>query len=157
MATVEKTALADAEVEYQDHKSDTIYTSFKVKSSNLKDLVGSEIIIWTTTPWTIPANKALAYNESLDYIILEIDDEGDFKNRKIVIAEALLESVVKECELKNYKKIHNFKGKEFNNTICSHPFLNLGYDNDIPMLEARFVTTEPVSYTHLTLPTTVRV
>ena len=141
-STVEKTALADAEVEYQDHKSDTIYTSFKVKSSNLKDLVGSEIVIWTTTPWTIPANKALAYNESLDYIILEINDEGDFKNKKIVIADALLESVVKECELINYKKIHTFKGKEFNNTICSHPFLNLGYDHDIPMLEARFVTTE---------------
>ncbi|WP_072090834.1 isoleucine--tRNA ligase [Candidatus Pelagibacter communis] len=141
-STVEKTALADAEVEYQDHKSDTIYTSFKVKSSNLKDLVGNEIVIWTTTPWTIPANKALAYNESLDYIILEINDEGDFKNRKIVIADALLESVVKECELNNYKKIHTFKGKEFKNTICSHPFLNLGYDHDIPMLEARFVTTE---------------
>ncbi len=141
-STVEKTALADAEVEYQDHKSDTIYTSFKVKSSNLKDLVGSEIVIWTTTPWTIPANKALAYNESLDYIILEINDEGDFKNRKIVIADALLESVVKECELINYKKIYTFKGKEFNNTICSHPFLNLGYDHDIPMLEARFVTIE---------------
>ncbi len=141
-STVEKTALADAEVEYQDHKSDTIYTSFKVKSSNLKDLVGSEIVIWTTTPWTIPANKALAYNESLDYIILEINDEGNFKNRKIIIADALLESVVKECELINYKKIHAFKGKEFNNTICSHPFFNLGYDHDIPMLEARFVTTE---------------
>ena len=110
-STVEKTALADAEVEYQDHKSDTIYTSFKVKSSNLKDLVGSEIVIWTTTPWTIPANKALAYNESLDYIILEIKDEGDFKNRKIVIAEALLESVVKDCEIDNFKKIHTFKGK----------------------------------------------
>jgi isoleucyl-tRNA synthetase len=141
-STVEKTALADAEVEYQDHKSDTIYTSFKVKSSNLKDLVGSEIVIWTTTPWTIPANKALAYNESLDYIILEINDEGDFKNKKIVIADALLESVVKECGLSNYKKINKFKGKEFINTICSHPFINLGYDHDIPMLEARFVTTE---------------
>ncbi len=141
-STVEKTALADAEVEYQDHKSDTIYTSFKVKSSDLKDLAGSEILIWTTTPWTIPANKALAYNESLDYIILEINDEGDFKNRKIVVAEALLESFVKECELNNFKKIHTFRGKEFNNTICSHPFLNLGYDHDIPMLEARFVTTE---------------
>ncbi len=141
-STVEKTALADAEVEYQDHKSDTIYTSFKVKSSNLKSLVGSEIIIWTTTPWTIPANKALAFNESLDYVILEINDEGDFKNRKIVIADALVQSVVKECELKNYKKIHTFKGKEFKKTICSHPFLNLGYEYDIPMLEARFVTTE---------------
>jgi len=141
-STVEKTALADAEVEYQDHKSDTIYTSFQVKSSNLKDLVGSEIVIWTTTPWTIPANKALAFNEALDYVILELNDAGDFKNRKIVIADALLESVVKECEFKNYKKILKFKGKEFKNTICRHPFLNLGYDHDIPMLQARFVTTE---------------
>ena len=141
-STVEKTALADAEVEYQDHKSDTIYASFKVESSNLKDLVGCEIIIWTTTPWTIPANKALAFNESLNYVTLEINDDGDFKKRKIIIADALLESVVKECGLKNYKKINTFKGKEFKSTICSHPFLNLGYDYDIPMLEARFVTTE---------------
>ena len=78
-STVEKTALADAEVEYQDHKSDTIYTSFPVKKSNLKELNGSEIIIWTTTPWTIPANRALAYNESLEYVLLELNDDNDFK------------------------------------------------------------------------------
>ena len=141
-STVEKTALADAEVEYQDHKSDTIYTSFPVKISNLKDLEGSEIIIWTTTPWTIPANKALAYNESLDYLLIQINNDGDFNNRKIVIAEALLESVVNECEIKKYKIINRFKGKEFKGTICNHPFFHLGYNYEIPMLEARFVTTE---------------
>jgi isoleucyl-tRNA synthetase len=141
-STVEKTALADAEVEYQDHKSDTIYTSFPVKSSNLKELEGSEIIIWTTTPWTIPANKALAYNEALDYVLIQLNDDGDFKNRKIVIAEALLDSVIKECSIKDYKEIKKFKGKDFKDTICNHPFLNLGYEYDIPMLEARFVTTE---------------
>ena len=86
---MKKTALADAEVEYQDHKSDTIYTSFPVKSSNLKELEGSEVIIWTTTPWTIPANKALAYNEGLDYVLVQLNDDGDFKNKNIVIAEAL--------------------------------------------------------------------
>ncbi len=141
-STVEKTALADAEVEYQDHKSDTIYTSFPVKTSNLKDLEGSEIIIWTTTPWTIPANRALAYNESLDYVLLQLNDDGDFKNRKIIVAQALLKSVIDECKVKNYKKIKTFKGKELKETICKHPFLDLGYDYDIPMLEARFVTTE---------------
>ncbi|WP_440697792.1 isoleucine--tRNA ligase [Candidatus Pelagibacter sp. HIMB1709] len=141
-STVEKTALADAEVEYQDHKSDTIYTSFQVKHSEIEDLIGSDVVIWTTTPWTIPANKALAYNESLDYVLIEINDDGDFQNRKIVIADALLENVIKECEIKNYKKIKSFKGKEFKNTICNHPFIQLGYDYDIPMLEARFVTTE---------------
>lgn len=141
-STVEKTALADAEVEYQDHKSDTIYASFSVRSSKIKDLEKSEIIIWTTTPWTIPANKALAYNEALDYVLLQVNDEGDFQNRKIVVAQALLESVIKECGIKNYSEIKKFKGKEFKDTICNHPFLNLGYETEIPMLEARFVTTE---------------
>ena len=141
-STVEKTALADAEVEYQDHKSDTIYTSFPVKSSNLKELEGSEVIIWTTTPWTIPANKALAYNEALDYVLVQLNDDGDFKNKNIVIAEALLDSVIKECSIKNYKIIKKFKGKDLKDTICNHPFFNLGYEYDIPMLEARFVTTE---------------
>ena len=141
-STVEKTALADAEVEYQDHKSDTIYVSFPVKSSDIKDLKNSNIVIWTTTPWTIPANKALAYNESLDYLLIEIVDEGDFKNKKIVLAEALLESTIKDCEIKNYKKLNKFKGKDLKNTICNHPFFDLGYDYEIPMLEARFVTTE---------------
>jgi isoleucyl-tRNA synthetase len=97
----------------KDHRSDTIYTSFPVKSSDLKELEGSEIIIWTTTPWTIPANKALAYNETLDYVLIQLNDDGAFKNRKIVIAEALLESVIKECSINDYKEIKKFKGKDF--------------------------------------------
>ncbi|MDC3022890.1 isoleucine--tRNA ligase, partial [Candidatus Pelagibacter sp.] len=141
-STVEKTALADAEVEYQDHKSDTIYASFPVKSSNIKELNDSEIVIWTTTPWTIPANKALAYNESLDYLLIEVNDDGDFKNRKIVIADALIDTVVKDTKIQSFKKLKNFKGKDLKGTICNHPFLKLGYEYDIPMLEARFVTTE---------------
>ena len=141
-STVEKTALADAEVEYNDHKSDTIYACFPVKSSNIEELNDSNIVIWTTTPWTIPANKALAYNESLDYLKIQIYDEGNFKNKKIVIAEALLDSVLKDCEIKEFKIIKKFKGKDLKNTKCKHPFFDLGYDYDIPMLEARFVTTE---------------
>ena len=141
-STVEKTALADAEVEYQDHKSDTIYASFSVKKSKIKELQETEIIIWTTTPWTIPANKALAYNKSLDYCIIQLDDEGDFKDKKIVIAKQLLESVLEDCKINRFKEIKKFKGKEFEGTICNHPFFELGYDQEIPMLEARFVTTE---------------
>jgi len=140
-STVEKTALADAEVEYQDHKSDTIYAAFPIKFSNLKELEGSEVIIWTTTPWTIPANKALAYNESLDYNLLQIDS-GQFKNKNVVVAEALVESVIKDCGIEKFKTLKKFQGKEFQNTICYHPFSDLGYNFDIPMLEARFVTTE---------------
>jgi len=141
-STVEKTALADAEVEYMDHTSDTIYASFPIKKTNLKDLKDCEIIIWTTTPWTIPANKALAFNQGLNYLILEIKDDNDFKNKKIVVSKDLFETVIKECKIENYKKIKEFSGKEFSGTVCSHPFLGVGYDYDIPMFEARFVTIE---------------
>tara|TARA_B100000963_G_scaffold271597_1_gene239765 strand:+ start:2084 stop:4795 length:2712 start_codon:yes stop_codon:yes gene_type:complete len=141
-STVEKTALADAEVEYQDHKSDTIYAAFPVKTSKIKELETSNIIIWTTTPWTIPANKALAYNESLEYVLIEIIDNGHFKNKKIVVANDLLDSVIKNCDIKKFKNIKKFKGKDLKDTICNHPFLDLGYNLEIPMLEARFVTTE---------------
>ena len=141
-STVEKTALADAEVEYMDHTSDIIYASFPIKKTNLKDLKDCEIIIWTTTPWTIPANKALAFNQGLNYLILEIKDDNDFKNKKIVVAKDLFETVIKECKIENYKKIKEFSGKEFSGTVCSHPFLGIGYDYDVPMFEARFVTIE---------------
>ena len=141
-STVEKTALADAEVEYMDHISDTIYASFEIKKTKLNDLKDCEIIIWTTTPWTIPANKALAYNQNLKYLVLLIEDKGDFENKKIVVAKDLLESLIENCEIKKYKKLHEFLGKDFEGTVCSHPFVKIGYDYDIPMLEARFVTTE---------------
>ncbi len=141
-STVEKTALADAEVEYQDHKSDTIYASFQVKTSNLKELKDCEIIIWTTTPWTIPANKALAYNENLNYALIKISDEGDFKDKKIMIAESLIESVVKDCNINNHELVKRFKGKELKGTLCKHPFFDIGYGHDIPLLEANFVTTD---------------
>ena len=141
-STVEKTALSDAEVEYMDHTSDTIYASFLIKKSNIKELEDCEIIIWTTTPWTIPANKALAYNQSLKYLIIELLDDNQFKNKKIVIAKDLLNSVIKDCNIEKYKTLKEIDGKDFLGTICQHPFFNIGYDYDIPMLEARFVTTE---------------
>ena len=141
-STVEKTALADAEVEYMDHISDTIYTSFPIKKTVNKSLEGCEIIIWTTTPWTIPANKALAYNKDISYQIIKIEDDGDFKNKKIVIAFDLLDQVLKECEIIKFEKLDKLSGKEFKNIICSHPMEKEGYTYDIPMLEAGFVTTE---------------
>ena len=142
-STVEKTALADAEVEYKDHTSNTIYAGFKIKNSKIKSLKDTEIIIWTTTPWTIPANKALAYNKNLDYSIVEINSASEsFENKKIVIATQLLDQVSKECKIEAYKLIEKIKGKDFEGTICSHPFENLGYQYDVPMLEANFVTLE---------------
>ncbi len=135
-STVEKTALADAEVEYKDHKSNTIYAEFKVKRTDKDYLKNTSIIIWTTTPWTIPANKALAYNKNITYSLI------DLGNKKIVIAEKLVNSVIENCELGKFKILKSFKGSEFNKVICSHPFQKLGYEYDVPMLEANFVTLE---------------
>ena len=141
-STVEKTALADAEVEYMDHTSNTIYVAFKVKETNKDFLKDTSIIIWTTTPWTIPANKALAFNSNIEYSVLEINDLDHFKGKKIVVAKNLINSIVKECEIKNYKELKTFKGDEFKKTICSHPLMKLHFDYDVPMLEAQFVTLD---------------
>ncbi len=141
-STVEKTALADAEVEYMDHKSDTIYAAFNIKKSKNEKLLNTQIIIWTTTPWTIPANRALAYNENLKYVVIKIEDHSDFKDNQIVVAEDLLKSLVEDCNIKKFTKVFSFSGKEFEGSICSHPFSKIGFDYDIPMLSANFVTTE---------------
>ena len=142
-STVEKTALADAEVEYKDHTSSTVYVGFEVKSSKNDTLRDCEIVIWTTTPWTIPANKALAYNKDLDYSIIKIKAASKyFDNKKIVIATRLLDQVLKECEIENYILIKDLKGKDFEGAVCSHPFEKIGYQYDVPMLEANFVTLE---------------
>ena len=135
-STVEKTALADAEVEYKDHKSNTIYAEFEIKKTDQDFLKDTSVIIWTTTPWTIPANKALAFNQSINYSILKLGQ------KKIVVAEKLVNSVIENCSLGNFKIVKSFEGKLFQNTICSHPFKDLGYNFDVPMLQADFVTLE---------------
>ena len=141
-STVEKTALADAEVEYQDHTSNTIFVAFKVKESSKEFLKDSNIIIWTTTPWTIPANKALAFNSSIEYALVEIDELENFKEKKIIVATNLLDSIIKSCNIEKFKVLKTFNGLEFTGTICKHPFEKLGYNFDVPMLEANFVTLE---------------
>ena len=141
-STVEKTALADAEVEYMDHTSNTIYVAFKVKESKQEFLNDTSIIIWTTTPWTIPANKALAFNNNIEYSVIEISELDYFKEKKIVVATNLLESITKSCEIENYKVLKTFKGKDFEGTICSHPFIKMDFKYDVPMLEAQFVNLD---------------
>ena len=141
-STVEKTALADAEVEYKDHISNTIFVAFKVKRTQRNFLKDSSIVIWTTTPWTIPANRALAFNSGFEYSLIEINNLENFKEKKIIVATDLLDSIVKSCGIEQFKILKTFKGIEFEGTICTHPLQTLGYDFDVPMLDARFVTLE---------------
>ena len=141
-STVEKTALADAEVEYMDHTSNTIYVAFKVKKTKQDFLKDASVVIWTTTPWTIPANKALAFNNSIEYSVVEISELDHFKEKKIIVATNLIEQITKACEIKNYKILQSFKGTELSGTICSHPFIKMNFDYDVPMLDAQFVNLE---------------
>jgi isoleucyl-tRNA synthetase len=141
-STVEKTALADAEVEYMNHTSNTIYAAFKIKDTKQAFLKDASIVIWTTTPWTIPANKALAFNSHIEYSVLEINDLSHFKDKKIVVANNLIESITKACEIDSYKVLKTFKGSDFIGTICSHPFIKMNFNYDVPMLDAQFVNLE---------------
>ncbi|MBA1338471.1 MAG: isoleucyl-tRNA synthetase [Pelagibacterales bacterium] len=142
-STVEKTALADAEVEYQDHTSNTIYTSFKVKKTDKDFLKDSNIIIWTTTPWTIPVNRALVYSDKIKYSVIQLgNDIENFKNKSIVIASELIKKVSEACSFKNFKILKEFNGTDLKGTICSHPLKDLGYGYDVPMLQGDFVTLD---------------
>ena len=118
-SVVEKTALADAEVEYHDHKSTTIHVRFPIAKSSHQELKDASVIIWTTTPWTIPGNKAVAFGEKFDYGLYEIVEIGDESaaiiGEKIVIGDELLEDVKKASKIIDIKKLGSFKGEECKN------------------------------------------
>ena len=84
----------------------------------------------------------MAFNSNIDYSLLEIEGLEHFKDKKIVVAKNLINTISKECEIKNYKELTTFKGSEFKGTICSHPFNKLGFDYNVPMLDAQFVNLE---------------
>ena len=141
-SVVEKTALAEAEVEYLEHASPTIWVNFPIQSND-DDLVDSSILIWTTTPWTIPANRAVAYSSKFQYGLYKVSstEEGSLATlgKKIIINYALKGNVEKasKSELTFVKEISSF-----DNMLCSHPFKESGYDFDIPILEGDFLTED---------------
>ena len=139
-SVVEKTALADAEVEYQDHKSTTIYTCFPIEKSSEPKFSDHSIVIWTTTPWTIPGNRALAVNEDIDYQSLTINKNN--ANQKVIIAKDLIENFIQENEISEHTLNFEIKGKELIGLNCKHPLFDSGYDFTVPVLHGDFVTTE---------------
>ena len=139
-SVVEKTALADAEVEYQDHKSTTIYTCFPIEKFSEPKFSDHSIVIWTTTPWTIPGNRALAVHEDIDYQSLTIN-KNDTK-QKVIIAKDLIENFFKENEISEHTINFEIKGKELIGLNCKHPLFDSGYDFTVPVLHGDFVTTE---------------
>ncbi|MDC0530858.1 isoleucine--tRNA ligase [Alphaproteobacteria bacterium] len=143
---VEKTALAEAEIEYHDHISTTIFARFPIIKSPNNILTDHEIIIWTTTPWTMPGNRAVAYGKDIDYSLLEISSVEEISlaklGDKILIASDLLDDVINELSIIDYKISNKLKGSELKDSILAHPLHKYGYDHDVLLLEADFVTTD---------------
>lgn len=143
-SVVEKTALAEAEVEYKEHVSDSIYVRFPVTHSPLEILQGGAVVIWTTTPWTLPGNRAIAYGEDFDYVVIEVKEnsEGLYSGDRLLVVKDLLENFVNTIGLQDYTVMATFKGKELHNTRCAHPLRGSDYKFDVPLLPGDHVTIE---------------
>lgn len=143
---VEKTSLAEAEIEYKDHQTTQIWVAFEVKKSSKNFLRETSVVIWTTTPWTIPANKAVGYGENFFYVVLQIQEILETalmeKGRNLVIAKDLVESFCKSVGIVHYKIVHEFLGDQLEGTRLAHPLREQGYDQDVPMLPGDFVTLD---------------
>ncbi len=143
---VEKTALADAEVEYHDHKSTTIWVRFPIVTATAPDLAGAAIVIWTTTPWTMPGNRAVAYGADIDYALVAVEGVAEGSRARVgehvLIALAMLPDVAKQAGITQHVVRRVLKGADLAGTVCAHPLRGQGYDFDVPALPGDFVTTE---------------
>lgn len=132
-----KTALAEAEVEYEDHQTPSIYIKFPTLSdfaNRFESLQGkkSSVIIWTTTPWTIPANLAIAVHPDYDYVAIEVADEV------FILAETLADFLMSFFSFRDFKIIERFKGRQLEGLKCHHPYL----DRESVIILGDFVTLD---------------
>jgi isoleucyl-tRNA synthetase len=148
-SVVEKTALAEAEVEYEDYVSDQVWVKFPVRTWNPDDvgadLAGSAIVIWTTTPWTLPGNRAISFSPKISYALYEVTDSpadnwakvGD----KLILAEKLADDVFRQARVVGFKRLSPISVASI---TCSHPLRGLGggYEFLVPLLEGDHVTDE---------------
>ena len=143
-STVEKTALAEAEIEYKEHKSTWIYVKFPILESNDPDLLNASVVIWTTTPWTIPGNRAIAFGEDIKYSLFKVDDISDDSHAQkgdlLIFASDLEEAVKSECRIKSFNKIKDID--DISILKCSHPFRDGGYDFNVKLYSADYVTLD---------------
>ena len=144
---VEKTALAEAEIEYEDIVSTQIDVAFEIVESPIAELVGAYAVIWTTTPWTIPVNQALAYGPEVEYVLVHYGD------RRYLVAEDLCYALSLRTGANEHgtgapesgaANITIYRGSDLAGTICRHPMHALGgfFAKPRPMLSGDFVTTD---------------
>jgi isoleucyl-tRNA synthetase len=127
-SVVEKTALAEAEVEYEEHVSPTIFVKFPVQGMD-----NSFAVIWTTTPWTIPGNRAIAYAKHLTYGLYEAAGE------KLILCDNLATQVMAAAQIEDFSRIEDINPEGL---TCHHPFHGQGYDFDVIVRPGDFVTDE---------------
>src|SRR5471030_1181629 len=144
-SVVEKTALAEAEVEYEDYTSDTVWVKFPVKGGK-GDLANASVIIWTTTPWTLPGNRAISFSPKIKYGLYKVTDApqdnwatfGDL----FILSENLAGDVFKQAKVAAYDKIADVPVEALDDMICRHPLHGKGYDFDVPLLAGDHVTDD---------------
>lgn len=159
-SVVEQTALAEAEVEYKDHTSTSVFVAFPVVDSPLQALADSAVVIWTTTPWTLPANRAIAYHDAIRYTLLEVRavkegaEDGVQMGRKFLVATELASTFCEKTGITESIALAEFTGTNLKGTTCQHPFdlcasqteqdrmAPLAYTFAVPLLPAAHVTTE---------------
>lgn len=142
---VEKTALAEAEVEYHDHVSPTVHVAFPLMRAP-QGLDGAAVVIWTTTPWTLPGNRAIAYADDLDYVAIKVAATADqaFAQPGAVylVAAALVENFLKAARIQSHDIVWRGKGADLAGAVAAHPLRGQGYDFEVPLLAADFVTAD---------------
>ena len=145
-SVVEKTALADAEVEYEDRTSTTVWVRFPVQSTGVDALKTGSIVIWTTTPWTLPGNRAIGFGAAIDYAVIEVKTVGEKSlarvGERFAVAVELLEQLLKTTDITAHEIVERVKGEAFAGTVCRHPLHAGGYDFAVPLYAGDFVTTE---------------
>jgi isoleucyl-tRNA synthetase len=148
---VEKTALAEAEIEYHDHVSPTLWARFPLTAAAADDLLDASVVIWTTTPWTIPGNRAVAYGPEIDYALVHVEGVTEGSHLRtgefLLVALALLPQFERDAGLGAHSIRRVLKGAELEGALAHHPLRDFaeaegGYGFDVPLLPGDFVTTE---------------
>jgi isoleucyl-tRNA synthetase len=145
-SVVEKTALAEAEVEYHDHTSTTVWVRFPISAPAIPELEDASIVIWTTTPWTLPGNRAIGYGPDLEYgvfKVLEVAEGSAAKvGERLVVGTALAEDLKKTAGIAEWRQVYTLPGARLADTQTSHPLHGQGYDFSVPLLPGDFVTAD---------------
>jgi isoleucyl-tRNA synthetase len=150
-SVVEKTALAEAEVEYHDHASITIWVKFPVVTASRPELECASVVIWTTTPWTMPGNRAIAYGPEMTYHVYRVDAVADgslaVPGEKLVLNADLAAQVMLDAKITAHTVLATFSGAELAGTIAQHPLkthpeADGGYAFPVPLLPGDFVTSD---------------